>query len=61
MCIRDRLRDGDIIEIDVEARTMEAKVSERDFEIRRKGFVPLEKPSKGWLKLWKERVCNCLL
>lgn len=52
------LRDGDIIEIDVEARTMEAKVSEREFEIRRKGFVPLEKPSKGWLKLWKERVCN---
>ena len=52
------LKDGDVIEIDVEGRMMNARVTEQEFEERRKEFVPIEKPSKGWLKLWKGCVCN---
>ena len=52
------LKDGDVIEIDVEGRMMNARVTEQEFEERRREFVPIEKPSKGWLKLWKGCVCN---
>lgn len=52
------LRDGDIIEINVKDRTMQAKVSDQEFEQRRKNFVPKEKQAKGWLKLWKEQTSS---
>lgn len=52
------LQDGDIIDIDVEARSMNARVSAEEFERRKQAWKPIEKPSSGWLKVWKKLVCN---
>lgn len=37
------IQDGDVIEIDVDARSIELKVPEEILEERRKCFVPVEK------------------
>lgn len=47
------IEDGDEIEIDIEARALNVRASAEEFERRRKGFVPVEKPSSGWLALYK--------
>jgi dihydroxy-acid dehydratase len=45
------LRDGDIIEIDIPGRTLNAKVSESELAERRKGWKPLPpKIQHGWLR-----------
>jgi dihydroxy-acid dehydratase len=48
------LRDGDIITIDVEARSLMAEVSDEEFERRKREFKPVEKPSSGWLRIFKQ-------
>ena len=48
------IRDGDFIEIDIENRTMNVHVSKEEFSERRKAFRPVEKPSGGWLELYKK-------
>lgn len=48
------IRNGDFIEIDIEARTMNVHVSEEEFERRRKTFKAVEKPSCGWLSLYRK-------
>jgi len=48
------IENGDFIEIDIENRTMNVDVSEEEFENRRKTFKPVEKPSYGWLSLYKK-------
>lgn len=50
------IKDGDIIYIDVEARTLTVDVSEEEFAERRKQFKPVQKPAKGWLSLYRK---NC--
>ena len=52
------LEDGDIIEIDVRARSLTARVSEEEFARRRERFKPIEKPSSGWLRVFKENATN---
>lgn len=52
------LRDGDIIDIDIEARSLMARVSDEEFEKRRKAFKPIEKPCTGWLRIFKENSTN---
>ena len=52
------LQDGDIIDIDIKARTLTARVSDREFEERRKNFKPIEKPSSGWLQVFKEKATS---
>ena len=52
------LENGDIIDIDVKERTLNARVSEEEFSERRKRFKPVEKPSSGWLKIFKEKATN---
>jgi dihydroxy-acid dehydratase len=50
------LKEGDIIDIDIVSRTMNARVSDKEFEDRRKNWKPVEKPSTGWLKFFKEHT-----
>ena len=50
------IKNGDIIDIDIENRSMNLKVSEEELQERRKDFKPIKKPSIGWLSLYRE---NC--
>ena len=47
------IKNGDIIEIDIPARTMNVKVSDAELAERKKAWKPIEKPSTGWLNLYK--------
>ena len=48
------IQDGDVIEIDVDARSIELKVPEEILEERRKCFVPVEKEVKrGYLRTYR--------
>jgi len=47
------VEDGDIIKIDISERKLEIMLSPADIEIRRKKWKPVQKPSKGWLNLYK--------
>ena len=40
MCIRDRLKDGDIIEIDAVTGTINHELSDAEVEARRKAWKP---------------------
>jgi len=46
------LRDGDIIEIDAEARTLEARLSDEDWEARRRDWRPRETDYRSGA-IWK--------
>jgi dihydroxy-acid dehydratase len=48
------LKDGDIITIDVQARSLVAQVSDEEFDKRKQKFKPVEKPSSGWLRVFKK-------
>ena len=50
------IQNGDIIEIDILKRSMILEVSEEELARRRENFVPIIKPSIGWLSLYRE---NC--
>ena len=53
------LQEGDIIEIDIPAHTVNAKVSEEEFAKRRETFVPLEPKIKtGWLARYARLVTS---
>lgn len=52
------LRDGDMIDIDIKSRTLMARVSDEEFAERKKTWKPVEKPSSGWLKLFKDHATN---
>lgn len=50
------IRDGDMIHIDIEARTLTVDVTDEEFEQRKVGWKPLVKPASGWLQLYRK---NC--
>jgi dihydroxy-acid dehydratase len=50
------LKNGDIIDINIEARKLVALVSDEEFAERRRYWKRIEKPSSGWLSLYKK---NC--
>ena len=52
------IKNGDIIHIDIEARTLTVDVTEEEFRARRAGWKPVEKPSVGWLKLYKKNTTS---
>lgn len=52
------IQDGDEIEVDIPARSMILKVSEEELAKRRENFIPLEKPSRGWLRLYKNSTSS---
>lgn len=50
------VEDGDLIEIDIPARKLEIKVSPAEFARRREVWQRVEKPSFGWLSLFRDNV-----
>jgi len=52
------IRDGDVIHIDVEARTLTVDVSEEEYARRRKEWTPLKKPASGWLQLYRKHCTS---
>ena len=52
------LRDGDMIHIDIEARTLTADVSDEEFARRRKEWVRVNKPATGWLQLYRKHCTS---
>ena len=50
------VKDGDIIELNVEKRKIELLVDEEELEKRRKKLVLPEKPKRGWKKLYADHV-----
>ena len=54
-------RDGDLIELDVEQRRLDLLVDDRELERRRPAFTPLEKPARGWRRLYAEHVLQAKL
>lgn len=52
------LQNGDIITIDIEARTVVANVSNEEFEKRRKEWKPVVKKAKGWLELYRKNTTS---
>jgi dihydroxy-acid dehydratase len=47
------IEDGDLIEIDIPNRKIEVKLSEKEIANRRNNWRAVEKPSSGWLNLYK--------
>ncbi len=52
------LRDGDIIEVDIPNKTINARVSDAEFESRRKDWKPKEKQINGYLKRYAKMVSS---
>lgn len=50
--------DGDEIEIDIENRKLELHISDDELMRRRTNFTPVEKPSTGWLRIYKNTVSS---
>ena len=52
------IKNGDVIHIDIEARSLTVDVSEEDFKKRRENFVPVQKPAPGWLALYRKNTTS---
>ena len=44
------IQDGDMVYIDIEARTLNVDVSEEEFARRKQSWKPVVKPATGWLQ-----------
>lgn len=51
------IRDGDIVHIDIEARTLQVDVTEEEFARRKAEWKRVDKPASGWLQLYR-RHCT---
>lgn len=52
------IQNGDIVHIDIENRTLVVDISDEEFEKRRKDWKIIEKPAKGWLKLYRDNTSS---
>ncbi len=52
------IADGDIIEIDIENRILHVQVSDEEFSRRKQHWKPVEKPSMGWLSLYRKNTTS---
>lgn len=52
------IQNGDIIHIDIENRILMVDVSDEEMNKRKEGWKPIEKPSSGWLKLYKKNTTS---
>lgn len=52
------VRDGDIIDIDIENCTLSLRVSDEEIAERRKNFTPLVKPATGYLARYRASVTS---
>jgi L-arabonate dehydrase len=50
------VQNGDMIELDVPARSLHLEVSDEELARRRALWTPLEAPQRGWAKLYVEHV-----
>src|ERR1700748_3726203 len=50
------VQNGDMIELDVPARSLKLESSEEELALRRASEKPLEAPKRGWQKLYVEHV-----
>lgn len=52
------LQEGDIIDIDINANTLNARVSEEEFARRRENFQPIQKKVGGYLARYVKMVTS---
>ncbi|MDR1904233.1 MAG: dihydroxy-acid dehydratase [Treponema sp.] len=52
------IKNGDMIHIDIEKRTLTMDVDEGELEKRRQGFVPVKKTASGWLALYRKNTTS---
>ena len=52
------IRDGDMVYIDIEARTLNVDVSEEEFARRKESWKPVIKPATGWLQLFRKQCTS---
>ncbi|MGE0075474.1 MAG: dihydroxy-acid dehydratase [Sphaerochaetaceae bacterium] len=52
------IRNGDMIHIDIEHRSLMVEVSEQEFEKRRQGWQPIVKPATGYLALYRKMTSS---
>ena len=52
------MRDGDIIDIDIEKGTIDLRISDKEMKERLAAFTPLEKPVDGYLKRYRAQVTS---
>ncbi|MCL2380861.1 MAG: dihydroxy-acid dehydratase [Treponema sp.] len=52
------IKDGDMIHIDIEARSLTVDVSEAEFKKRSENFVPVQKPAMGYLSLYRKHATS---
>lgn len=55
------VRDGDLIRLDVAARSIDLLVADDVLELRRAELVPRARPARGWRRLHAERVLQANL
>ncbi len=52
------IQNGDLIRIDIAARSLTVDVSDAEFARRREGWKPIVKPATGWLKLYRRNTTS---
>lgn len=52
------IKNGDMIHIDIEARSLMVDISVEEFAKRRENFVPVQKPAMGWLSLYRKHTTS---
>ena len=50
------VRDGDVISLDVQARTLTLEVADEELERRRTEWQPPQRPERGWARLYVDHV-----
>lgn len=52
------IQNGDLIHIDIEARTLTVDVSDEEFARRKAEWKPIVKPASGWLQLYRKHCTS---
>ena len=52
------IRDGDMVHIDIEARTLNVDVSDEEFARRKTEWKRVNKPATGWLQLYRKQCTS---
>ncbi|MEA5051285.1 MAG: dihydroxy-acid dehydratase [Oscillospiraceae bacterium] len=52
------LRNGDVITVDIENRSLHADVSDEEFARRKKDWSPIVKKARGWLELYRRNTTS---
>ena len=52
------IRDGDMVHIDIAARSLTVDVTDEEFARRKEGWKPVVKPASGWLRLYRKECTS---